>query len=171
MRLFVAVYPSQEALADLAAALPPIAPPWRLTPVEQWHVTLAFLGNVEPGEVSELQERLVRVAARTDPFSLALVGGRSIGRGLLVARVAGDVDALRRLAERVTAAARRAGVPVEERRYRPHLTLARTRAAAAAPDLSGYTGPSWPVRQAVLVRSFLGPPLRHEPVLELSLTG
>lgn len=171
MRLFVAAYPPAEATAHLAAALPPLPAPWRPAPREQWHITLAFLGEVAPDVLPPLQERLARAADRTAPFALALAGGGILGGRILVAHVAGDVPALRRLAERVAAAARRAGVPVAERRYRAHLTLARSRTAAAGPDLARYVGPSWPVDRFLLVRSFLGPPLRHQPLAEQPLTG
>ena len=70
------------------------------------------------------------------------------------------VPSSRALAQSVQAAVRRSGIAVEDRPYRPHLTVAR----AATPSdlrpyveaLRGYSGPAWPVRSYTLVRSQLG---------------
>ncbi|NEB08430.1 RNA 2',3'-cyclic phosphodiesterase, partial [Streptomyces coelicoflavus] len=72
----------------------------------------------------------------------------------------GGLATLRLLADRAESAGRRAGVPMgEHRRYRPHLTLARSRQALDARPyveaLSGFTGPAWTVTDLALVRSNL----------------
>ncbi len=46
---------------------------------------------------------------------------------------------------------------LEERRYRPHLTVGRLDPAL----LSGYRGPTWTAREVELVRSDLGRPVVH----------
>src|SRR5690606_34356276 len=64
MRLFVAVYPSEEALEDLAAAVSrsrlgaaaASGVNVRLTARPLWHVTLAFLGEVADERVSAVGE-------------------------------------------------------------------------------------------------------------------
>jgi 2'-5' RNA ligase len=69
-------------------------------------------------------------------------------------------DGLSRLAASVTAAARRTGVPVDDRPYRAHLTLARARGGAdlrpAAAALAGFAGTPWTADTLHLVRSRLG---------------
>jgi 2'-5' RNA ligase len=89
--------------------------------------------------------------------------------------VDGDLDRLGRLARAAARGARAAGVPVERRPYRPHLTLGRWRPAdradrAVAEPLAGYAGPPFDVREVVLFRSHLGPHPRHERLLTLPLT-
>lgn len=171
LRLFVAVYPSPSAVASLVAACPVFPPPWRPVPTEDWHLTLSFLGQVSESALPELGERLSRAAARSGPLSVGVAGGGafpSIRRARVFwAGVVGDRDRLVRLAERTTAAARRTRIAVEDRRYRPHLTLARVRspagtdAEALVAGLQGYAGPTEPVAEIVLVRSFTGPSARH----------
>ncbi|MYZ38063.1 MULTISPECIES: 2'-5' RNA ligase family protein, partial [unclassified Streptomyces] len=78
----------------------------------------------------------------------------------LWAGAAGDIDTLRRLAERADAAARRSGLPMEEHRhYRPHLTLAHSRTdqdlRPYATAMDGFEGTPWEVAELALVRSRL----------------
>ena len=172
MRLFVALYPSPSAVAELAAAMPPLPPQWRPVPVEQWHLTLAFLGEVADFRLPELAERLGRAAARSGSLALALSGAGAFPSArrarVLWAGMAGDRDGVIRLAERASAAARRTGIPIEGRRYRPHLTLARARvpggidATEPLAALADYAGALEPVPEIVLVRSHLGSAVRHE---------
>nr|WP_245900302.1 2'-5' RNA ligase family protein [Geodermatophilus normandii] len=76
----------------------------------------------------------------------------------------GDVDAVTALAGRLAAGARGLGLPVEDRPFRPHLTLGRWHPRRPADGdlparLAGYRGPEWPLREVTLVRSTAG---RHE---------
>ncbi|GGX63269.1 RNA 2',3'-cyclic phosphodiesterase [Streptomyces minutiscleroticus] len=171
MRLFAAVLPPPDVTDELAAAVArarrlPGADGLRWTGRPGWHLTLAFYGEVGEEAVAPLAERLARAARRTDPFELALRGGGAFGGRALWTGVTGDVPALRLLAGRAEAAARRAGLPMEEhRRYRPHLTLARARGRDRAVDLAPFTaaldafaGRSWTVRELSLVRSNLPGP-------------
>ncbi|WP_206324738.1 MULTISPECIES: RNA 2',3'-cyclic phosphodiesterase [unclassified Streptomyces] len=166
MRVFAAVLPPEGALAELGAVVDglhalPGAEALRWTSRPGWHFTLAFMGEVDDALLPELRARLARAARRTAPFGLRLHGAGHFGPRALWTGAAGDLDALRRLAERADAAARRAGVPMEEhRRYQPHLTIARARGEAAplAPFLAaldGFEGTRWEVGELALVRSNL----------------
>ncbi|HET6393905.1 MAG TPA: RNA 2',3'-cyclic phosphodiesterase [Blastococcus sp.] len=182
MRLFVALVPPARARAELAAAVRELPPHPRLrwTRPEQWHLTLAFLAEVDDRTRGQLVERLGRVAHRHPPLELSLAGGGRFGAHVLWTRVDGDRAALRRLVDAVRAAARRCGLPSEQRPYRPHLTLAR--AGPPAPDLAplvaamqGFTGSTWPATELHLVRSRLGVgpngTAQHETVATWELTG
>lgn len=181
MRLFVAVDPPSHEVARLSAAAPIRSDTLRWVPTEQWHLTLVFCGEVAERVVPGLEERLTRAAGRTAPFELRLHGAGTFPRQASRARVlwvgvGGDVDALSRLAERCTAAARRCGIDVEDRPYRPHLTLARGRggavdARAEVTALQTYDGPPWRVTSLRLVHSTLGAQARHDTVAEIPLSG
>ncbi|MFE2035548.1 RNA 2',3'-cyclic phosphodiesterase [Streptomyces scopuliridis] len=174
MRLFAAVLPPAGALGELARAVDrlrglPGADGLRWTGRDSWHFTLAFMGDVEDGLLPELTERLGRAARRTEPFPLRIHGGGHFGGRALWAGAAGGTGELRRLAERADAAARRAGVPMEEHRhYEAHLTLARGRGGRTdmtgrtdvdlrpyAEALGDFEGTPWEVAELVLVRSRL----------------
>lgn len=165
MRLFAAVLPPSDALAELGAAVDrleelPGAADLRWTGRAGWHFTLVFLGEVPEEAVPELTERLGEVAEASAPFRLALSGGGQFGDRALWAGAGCDVSALRRLADRATRASRTVGLePNEDRGFHPHLTVARTRRAAPrdlAPyvaGLDGFSGTEWTVGELCLMRS------------------
>jgi 2'-5' RNA ligase len=184
VRLFAAV-PLSDAIRDRlavhVAALRADAGDQgiRWVPAEQWHLTLAFYGEVPAAAAGRLADRLARVAGRTPPLLLLLgagltFGGRSRGQ-VLALRVGGATPestvALGRLADRCRAAGRREGVDQPERPYRAHVTLARGRPGvdlgplAAAP--AHLDAAEWSPQELLLVRSRLGAgPARgaqHEP--------
>jgi len=182
MRLFVAVSPPPDVLAELRSAMAVVRrahPELRWSRPTQWHLTLAFLGEVDDGTCADLAARLGRVATRHPPMRLALHGAGRFGDRVLWTRVRGDLAPLRGLAASVRAAAGGAGIPVEERPYRPHLTLARGRDGAdlrpAVDALAAFAGRTWTAGELHLVRSHLGAgpdrTSRYETVSAWPLTG
>ncbi|MBP0460623.1 RNA 2',3'-cyclic phosphodiesterase [Streptomyces montanisoli] len=177
MRLFVAVLPPDDAVAVLARAVAPLrelpgAGGLRWTGRASWHFTLAFLGEVDGGVLPALDERLARAARRCEPFPLRISGGGRFGATTLWAGAAGGIPELRRLAERASAAARRAGAGAGagtgdetaggHRAFHPHLTLARARGGRGGADLRPYVAAlepvestTWQVGEVCLVRSHL----------------
>jgi 2'-5' RNA ligase len=182
VRLFVALTPPAAVVEELVAATGGVRvehPELRWTPPEQWHLTLAFLGEVGDREREDLVPRLRRAASRHPPLRLSFASAGRFGDRVLWTRVRGDVDPLRRLAASVQAAARRARLAVETRPYRPHLTLARTREATdlrpVVDALVAFSGREWDAADLHLVRSHLGAGpgggARHEPIEGWPLTG
>jgi len=162
VRLFVALWPPEQVMAEVAevvARVRPLAQELRWTRPEQWHLTLSFLGEVAEDALPELGERLGRAAGRHAAVTLAFGGGGRFGDRVLWTRVNGDRERLRNLAASATAAARRTGVDVDDRHYRPHLTLARGRPGAdlrpLVAALDSYSGQPWTASDLYLVRSRL----------------
>lgn len=180
MRMFVAVRPSEEALAHLETFLDVRrdAAPFRWSTIEQVHLTLAFLADVPDRALDELVERLHRAARKRRRFSTRIAGGGAFPHAAR-ARVlwAGleltddDAEELRRMATGARAAAAKSGVSTDGQRFRPHLTLARLRAPAEVSGwvrlLEGYAGPTWAVDQIELVASHLGEGPRNRPRHEI----
>jgi 2'-5' RNA ligase len=141
MRAFIAIALPEAVLAALApvqAALPL----GRAVEPGQLHLTLAFLGERPDAEIEEAHLALEGV--RAAPFELRLRGLELGGDGppaALWARVAED-EPLRTLRARVLSALHGAGLPLERRRFRPHVTLARFGALGAAEHgrLATYLG-------------------------------
>jgi 2'-5' RNA ligase len=168
MRLFVAIVPPPAALSQLAAVVEPLrlaAPELRWAGRESWHLTLAFLGEVDEGRLAELSVRLERAAGRHPRQQLSIAGGGafpSAGRARVVwAGIRADGQALAALAASVAAGARRAGAPPPDdgRKYHPHLTLARCRQPAdvrrLTSELAQASGQDWTAGEIHLVRSHL----------------
>ena len=178
MRLFAAIDPPESAVKDLRWAIGTTDDTLRWVAEEQWHITLAFYGEVSDAVAEGLVERLERAAARTPPLSLQLAGAGCFPNRPNAARVLwigvdGAVPDLARLAERCTAAGRREGLAMEKRRFQAHLTLARARTPVDVSKrlaaLWPYAGPAWPATSLRLVRSTLGPKTRHETLVEWPL--
>lgn len=135
----------------------------RWTGREAWHLTLAFLGEVDDAVTGKLVPRLTRAAARYPPLALRLSGAGAFPAAqrarVLWTGVQGDMRGLGALAASVAAGARRAGAPPanESRGFRPHLTLARCRAPAdvrpLVEALSGYAGTPWTATGIYLIHS------------------
>lgn len=131
----------------------------RPVPDERLHLTVAFFGSVGLPSVSELQQRLGRAASRHGPFALQLDGGGRFDGHVLWARVVGDVEPLRGLARAAGAAGRRVGLDLEDRRYRPHVTLARASRPMElrpwAARTASLRSDGWTASELELVRSDL----------------
>jgi RNA 2',3'-cyclic 3'-phosphodiesterase len=124
-RLFVALDPPapvRDALAALRAEVPGAR--W-LTP-EQMHLTLAFIGEVDEASAQAIETALAGVRASSVEAALTELGAFPNRRAprVLVASVA-ETPALLDLQARVARALGAAGVGLEMRPFRPHLTLAR----------------------------------------------
>jgi len=166
MRLFVAIAPPSAVFDELDALVEPLRASrldLRWTSREAWHVTLAFLGQVEEAAVTRLLPRLERAARRHHQVRLAFAGAGAFPSAaranVLWSGLSGDRGALARLAESVAAGASRAGAPPPDRgrRFQPHLTLARCRmpadVTALVATLDGYQGQPWTADRVHLVRS------------------
>ncbi len=169
MRLFVAIAPPSVVLDELDALVEPLRArrlDLRWTSREAWHVTLAFLGQVDEAAAARLLPRLERAARRHHQVRLAFAGAGAFPAptraNVLWSGLSGDRGALARLAESVAAGASRAGAPPPDkgRRFQPHLTLARCRMPAdvtgLVAELGGYQGQTWTADRVHLVRSRLG---------------
>lgn len=187
MRLFVAVYPPPEALEHLAAAIAELrigeaaaaGTNVRIVARPLWHVTLAFLGEVDedrlPGATAAMTAGVDRWRHGGGPApALRLAGGGRFGRGkftILWVALAGDVAGLRSLAGAVRRELRRARLPFDRKPLRPHLTLARPGGRLSADDLATdlqalreYEGPEWTVESVCLMHSNTGPDPSHHQI-------
>jgi 2'-5' RNA ligase len=156
--LFVAVFPPGEARAHLRRHVTAAVQERgvRLTPVDRWHVTLAFLGDVDASRLPEVEAAVASVGP-LEPMSLRIAGGGSFGGrrrgGVLWAGLSGDLPALGRVHADLRKALVAADLPHDERPFTPHLTVAYARDPGVRAALDTYAGPSWPVDALTLVRS------------------
>ncbi|QJQ32470.1 RNA 2',3'-cyclic phosphodiesterase [Sphingomonas lacunae] len=105
----------------------------------QLHLTLAFMGDVDEPAAEALDAMLAMISA--PPVALRLKGAGSFasrGRVHSLWIGADPREALEQLAKKVSRAGREAGLPVEERAFVPHITVARLNAASGPVD--GFLG-------------------------------
>jgi 2'-5' RNA ligase len=185
MRLFVALVPPAAVLGDLDLAVEPHRAGradlrWSAPP--DWHVTLAFLGDVSAPLAEGLAPRLARAASRHPPLPLAFAAAGAFPdparARVLWCGLDGDRRALAELAASVAAGVGRAGAPPPDagRPFRPHLTLARSRREPAdirdlVAALTSYQGPRWRAERVELIESHLGAPPRYTTIGRWPLGG
>jgi 2'-5' RNA ligase len=193
VRLFVAIFPPEPAIADLESFVAQLhlgkataaGRDVGLDAPQRWHVTLAFLGEVDETLRGGVEEALARTAAawpseHTGLPPLRLAGGGRFNTGastVVWAGLHGDMGSLADLAGTVGQELKGVGLPHAGKPFRPHLTLARCgdrlsgeEVAADLDDLRHYAGPAWTVNELVLVRSHLGRQRGYERLRSLSLT-
>ena len=162
LRLFVALALPAMLKTQLAAMAGGI-PGARWVPPENYHLTLRFIGEVEPWQAEEVDAALA--AIRAPRFDLALKGVGTFEKGGRISALwvgAERSEALHHLQGKVETALQRVGLEPERRRFAPHVTLART--DKAPPDkLVGFVhahslfrAPTVPVEQFTLYSSRLG---------------
>ncbi|MCY2927774.1 MAG: RNA 2',3'-cyclic phosphodiesterase [Planctomycetota bacterium] len=94
-----------------------------------YHVTLNFLGALEPAQTAAVRALVDQVAAQAKPFDFRLRGLEAVppkGRPRVVwANVIEPTGELAALQERLTLGLEGLGIPREDRIYIPHVTVAR----------------------------------------------
>jgi 2'-5' RNA ligase len=106
------------------------------------HLTLKFLGNIPSKRVTEITEAVKKAAQGISPFLLE-ISGLGAFPSLKQARVlwvgvSGELDKLSRLQQNIDSALAALGFAKEERPFVPHLTLARIREGASAPERTSF---------------------------------
>ena len=137
------------------------------TAPDNWHITLKFLGEVDLARLPELSAALrgitfAPLALRLGGAGMFVSGSGRAPRTLWAALAEGD-EAVSLLAERVGQALAPCGFAHSGRRFRPHVTLGRVKAAAAGED--------WGLVDAALGAEAFAPALIGEIVLWRSILG
>ena len=159
-RLFIAVPLTEHARQQIIARLPVL--PGRLVPPQNWHFTLRFLGDTDPGMRDALVAELGK--ERLGPaFSICFGGLGAFPRAKRARIVWLGVDEgakkLISVAESVERVVRRSGFPAEERPFKPHLTLSRIEPTRSVADVLTAQAPldvEMAVTELALIRSELG---------------
>jgi 2'-5' RNA ligase len=135
-RLFTALEIPRDAALSLSLLRGGL-PGARWIDVENYHITLRFIGDVEGPVADEVATALDRI--RRPPFNLKLTGLGAFGSKKphsVYANVAPSNELMQLQAE-MERICQRMGLPAEARKFVPHVTLARLRNAAPQ-DLAHY---------------------------------
>jgi 2'-5' RNA ligase len=106
------------------------------------HLTLKFLGNIRAGQAAEITACIKEASREVQPFHLEILGLGAFPSvrqpRVLWVGVHGDTDTLSRLQQDIESTLAALGFSREERPFVPHLTLARTREGASAPESRSF---------------------------------
>jgi 2'-5' RNA ligase len=125
IRLFAALALPEAVRQRLAQVRAPL-PGARWVTLENLHVTLRFIGEVEPSVAGDIDALFSRVVAPSFDIRLAELGtfgSRSRVRALWAG--VEKTEPLAHLQAKIETACGRAGLPPEGRKFHPHVTLAR----------------------------------------------
>jgi 2'-5' RNA ligase len=167
MRAFFAL-PMPDPLCEALAALRADVGRARWTPPAQLHLTLRFLGELDPAWVEPLRAAVLERRRADDwpPLRIRARGLQRFGSAphpRVLWTAVEPAEPIRRIAEQLEAAAQAVGLPGEERPFRPHVTLARLtrpdpeRVAALLERYAGLTTSEHAVSEVVLYESILTP--------------
>ena len=139
-RLFITAEISDEArriaLAqskDLRSASPAVKASW--VKPENLHITLKFLGDTDEALIRHLVCVLTEAVSEFGPFQLRLSGPMAFGKRVIAITIDDEAGTVLRLQKSIDSACSQFGIPLEHRRFHPHLTIARIRDDRSAASL------------------------------------
>jgi 2'-5' RNA ligase len=170
-RTFLAIELDDATRDFIAAQAQPVQaalPRVRFVARDTWHITLAFLGELDEAQLAAAQEAAREAATHCKPFVLHTGGigtfGTVIKPRVIWVGIGGDRAALQAAQARVTIslAARKLA---HHDRFTPHITLARPRQAFSPEEYAAFyaltaqivLGPDLPVTAISVMRSDLTP--------------
>ena len=150
-RLFFALWPDKRTRARLAhqAGLLQIDT-GRRTPPENLHITLVFLGNVQEQDIPGLVDAAGRLRISRFPLQISRFGWWKRAKAAWLAPETTPVQLLE-LVGQLNRLSTSAGLPVDERDYSPHLTIARK--VVRPVNAQQFEPITWDVRKFCLVES------------------
>ena len=177
VRLFTAIalpFDLRQRLAFLGGGIPGA----RWVAPENMHLTLRFIGEVDEGQMEDINAALLGVEAPRFDLTLAGIGHwETKGRATALWAGVEKSPELLHLHDRVEAALVRAGLPPEPRKFAPHVTLARLKNPPASRvgdflrEYGPFRAPPFAVEEFVLYSSILtaaGPIYREEAFYPLT---
>jgi 2'-5' RNA ligase len=128
IRLFVALQ-LPSALKQRLVIMGGGVPGARWQTEDQYHLTLRFIGDVAESTARDVDDALA--AIRAPAFDLELAGVGEFGGKITRVLWAGvrPNEGLNHLQKKIETALQRLGLPAEERKYTPHVTMARMKGA------------------------------------------
>lgn len=132
MRTFVAVDFNTELkkeILKLQTQLRNLAVSGRWKYIDNFHLTLKFLGEIEKSKVQDIKKGLDEVCGKTQKFCLNIDGldffpGNGCLRVLWL-KLAGELESLHSLQSEIDIMLEKLGFEKEKRRYVPHVTIAQ----------------------------------------------
>lgn len=155
-RLFFALWPDHRQRERLRDIINPVARTVEGRAIDRrdWHVTLAFIGAFPERQIPDLMRRAAEI--QVEPFRLSFDRLEFWPRPKVASLTAATVpEELQRLVSSLNALLQDEGVAVEDRIYRPHITVVRNARTFPTERLAQRAMTEWSGFE--LVESISGP--------------
>lgn len=155
-RVFFALWPDHRQRDRLRDVVNSVARTVEGKAVDRrnWHITLAFVGDIEEQLIPNLQARAAQV--QVEPFRLSFDRLEFWVRPKVACLVTPTVPAeMENLVRELNAVMHEFGVTPEDRTYRPHITVSRTARAFTTERLAQRATTEW--SEFELIESVSGP--------------
>lgn len=154
MRVFAALILSVESVADLDSALAPERPKlpqMQWTAPDDWHVPLAYFGNISRVDFDRLETAMAGVGDTWPPLEVRVKGIGAYAEPhqatALWAKVHEPSDLLDPLSSAVTGSVKGFGWMLDRRVFRPQVIIGRSQepvdAGRVLSSVGDYEGPAW----------------------------
>jgi 2'-5' RNA ligase len=150
-RLFFALWPENE-IRERIYAISRMLPKkcGRRVAKDKLHITLVFLGTINEQQCQDVQQAASKI--RSQPFSLDLdKAGKWSGSKVIWLAPSTTPEVLNSLVAELNKSAIKCGIQIENRSYKPHVTLARkARGPVTYLDIEPF---QWKIESFSLVQS------------------
>lgn len=170
-RLFFAIEVPEEVKSELGKFGLTLERPWRSVKTEQMHITLAFMGAVADLELEKVMKIAGQAAEKFASFNVEIadtaVFPETGDPKVLYAQVSGG-ESLPGLVELLR---NELGALADQKKFKPHLTLARSKGERARKIIRKFRG-NWQVSEFALFKSTLTADVpKHELLQRFKLIG
>ena len=128
MRLFLAIKIPDQIQDQISSIYIQEAQGVRWTPAHQLHLTLIFIGDQSQDKIDEISEAIAEIKFSSIPINLSKTGFFKSGIYWIGIE---ETTTLMNLQKKLYRAITNLGIHVENRRFKPHITIARTKSISA----------------------------------------
>jgi 2'-5' RNA ligase len=128
MRLFIAINFTDDIknnLGNVIGNLKENTLQRRMTRRENLHLTLVFLGEIEPGKIAEIKKIMAKIDVKRFILKLSGFGWFKRNSGSICWVGVEKNSALTELYQQLCDGLLKSGFDIEQREYKPHITLSR----------------------------------------------
>jgi len=170
LRLFFAIEVPVETRNEIARFGETLDRSWKPSRSQQLHITLAFMGEVSPDNLSEVVLAGEEVAREIAAFNVSISDTEVFPESGEPRVLYAKVDGGQPFFDLANGLRQKLGAMADNKKVKPHLTLARARGDRPARKVLRKFKGNWPVAEFVLFKSTLTPEgARHEVIKKFNL--
>ncbi|MBU1109061.1 MAG: RNA 2',3'-cyclic phosphodiesterase [Candidatus Riflebacteria bacterium] len=172
IRLFFAVEVPEETRNEIAKFGETLDRCWKPSRPGQLHITLSFMGTVAPDDLAKVIQIGEEAAQKLSGFPVSISDTAVFPETGEPRVLYAQIDGGRPLLDLAGALRQQLADMADQKKIKPHLTLARSHGNRPARKVLRKFKGSWQVTDFVLFKSVLSPDgITHEPLQRFKLTA